>query len=138
MTVLVAEDDPDDRLIIKRAFHEIGFSGTLFFVENGRQLIDFLIQGPGEKINVDSRFPACILLDLNLPLMDGRQALREIRDNATLKDIAVVVLSTSDSESDKDYCDQLGTSAFITKPSSLKKLAALLSGVECIYRLTGA
>ncbi len=132
LTILVAEDDPDDRLIIERAFATIGFSGTLHFVENGRELIDLLLMNSRQTSDIDICFPACILLDLNMPLVDGRQALREIRGNPMLKDLSVVILTTSDSESDKHYCSELGVTAFITKPSTLQKLALKLSDLDCI------
>jgi CheY-like chemotaxis protein len=138
MTVLIAEDDPDDRLIIERAFHEIGFAGNLCFVENGEQLIGFLsVQNP-KAVPAETRCPLCILLDLNMPLLDGKQAIRHIRHHLRLDDISVVILTTSDSNTDKEYCLKLGATAFITKPSSVKELALELAGIECIGRLLTA
>ena len=136
MTVLIAEDDPDDRLIIERAFHEIGFSGNLCFVENGEQLIGFLSVLDPEAVPAETGGPACILLDLNMPLLDGKQAIRHIRRHLRLVNICVVILTTSDSKTDKEYCLELGATAFITKPSSVKELALELAGIDCIGRLT--
>lgn len=135
MTILIAEDDPDDRLIIERAFQEIGFAGKFVFVENGEQLVGFLSVQTRKTVPAENGYPACILLDLNMPLMDGKQAIFQIRRCLNLNDIPVIVLTTSDSKNDKEYCMKFGVSAFITKPASVKELAAELAGIESIGRL---
>lgn len=124
--VLVAEDDPDDRFLIKQAFHESGLSNSLFFVEDGEELLDYLFGREQYASNGPVR-PACLLLDLKMPRKDGREALWEIRQNPEYANLPILVLSTSDSEHDKQYCAELGVSGYMTKPDSF---AGLLSLVE--------
>ncbi len=117
-TVLVAEDDEDDRLLLKEAVDELGFSVDLLFVEDGEELLDYLSKAGNGKANE----PDLILLDLNMPKKDGRQALREIKETAEYSTIPVAVLTTSSSETDRWYCYDLGANNFITKPPSFDGL----------------
>ena len=113
-TILIAEDDPDDRLIIKAAFDAGGISHLVRFVNDGEELMDYL----REKENSFGRLPRHILvLDLNMPRKDGRIALMEIRQNHGLDHLPVVVLTTSGAQQDKDYCSRLGISNYMVKPS---------------------
>ncbi len=132
--ILIAEDDPDDRLVINHVFKESGLSGTLIFVQNGEELLDYLFRREKYAENEPSPRPACILLDLNMPKKDGREALWEIRQNPAFKELPIIVLSTSGSDHDKTYCSGLGVADYITKPDSFAGLMELMKkiGVICL------
>ena len=113
-TILVAEDDPDDRLIIRAAFEAGGISNLVHFVKDGEELIEYL----KEKVHsFEGLSPHVLVLDLNMPRIDGRKALKEIRQNPDLDHLQVVVLTTSNARRDRDYCSRLGISSYMIKPS---------------------
>ena len=122
--ILMAEDDVDDRLLARDALKESGSEGDLQFVDNGEELLDNLL-GRG-KFNADTPRPQLILLDLNMPLKDGRQALREIKANPLLRQIPVVVLTTSHADTDIDLIYHLGANSFITKPVRYEALVDVM------------
>jgi CheY-like chemotaxis protein len=122
--ILMAEDDVDDRLLARDALKESGSEGDLQFVDNGEELLDYLL-GRG-KYNADTPRPRLILLDLNMPLKDGRQALREIKSNPLLRQIPVVVLTTSHADTDIDLIYHLGANSFITKPVRYEALVEVM------------
>jgi CheY-like chemotaxis protein len=113
--LLLAEDDSDDRLLVKDALEECQWRGELRCVENGEQLLDYLLHR-GTYQGADAPRPGVILLDLNMPRKDGRQALREIRADPSLRRIPVVILTTSKAEADVDTAYDLGANSFISKP----------------------
>lgn len=122
ITILVAEDDADDRMLLKEAFDENRLSNDLRFVEDGEELISYLrregrFAKPGE-----APYPGLILLDLNMPKMDGREALRMIKADPLLQRIPIVVLTTSKAEEDVVRTYDLGVSSFITKPVTFEGL----------------
>jgi len=127
--ILIAEDDADDRFLLQAAFEENGFSDKLHFVENGVEVIEYLnsIQAPDRE----RKFPRFILLDLNMPKKDGREVLRELKQNSDLKKIPVIIFSTTNNEQEMRRCYELGANSYITKPNSfeslLKTVAALRS-----------
>ncbi len=125
-TILIADDDADDRLMTKEAFEENFTVKDLQFVENGQELLDYLHKiGKYENSNK----PGLILLDLNMPKMDGREALKAIKADADLKRIPVVILTTSKAEEDILRTYDLGVNCFITKPvtyTGLVKVAKAL------------
>jgi CheY-like chemotaxis protein len=122
--ILMAEDDVDDRLLARDALNESGSEGELQFVDNGEELLDYLL-GKG-KFNADTPRPRLILLDLNMPLKDGREALREIKSNPLLRQIPVVVLTTSHADTDIDLVYHLGANSFITKPVRYEALVEVM------------
>lgn len=124
MNILIAEDDSDDRMLIEEAFIEAGLEMRLKFVEDGQQLMDYLSQGKS-----DIQFPDIILLDLNMPRKDGRVALKEIRDHEELREIPVIVFTTSKSPDDISYTTRLGIKSFITKPSSFFELVKIAKSI---------
>jgi CheY-like chemotaxis protein len=114
----MAEDDPDDRLFIEQAFRDLQIAGQLHFVDNGEELMNFLRRrGIYSDPNRSPR-PVLILLDLNMPKKDGRQCLKEIKSDAKLQSIPVVVWTTSNLEEDIARCNEAGADSFITKPAS--------------------
>jgi len=122
ITILMADDDPDDRFLIHEAFEESKLVHDLRFVKDGEELMDYLYRrGQYTDPNLSPR-PGVILLDLNMPLKDGREALKEIKSDLKLRSIPIVVLTTSKAEEDILYTYELGASSYITKPTTFDKL----------------
>jgi CheY-like chemotaxis protein len=122
-TVLMADDDEDDRLLARDAFQECEVDVDLRFVEDGEELLEYL-HGNGPW--ADSPKPSLILLDLNMPRKDGREALATIKAHPALRRIPVVVISTSKAEEDVLRSYDLGVSSFISKPVTYESLLALV------------
>lgn len=122
VTILMADDDPDDRLMAREAFRECALCGRLEFAEDGEELMDYLQRRGRFADRERYPAPALILLDLNMPRKDGREALREIRADPRLCAIPVVVLTTSAAEEDiaRSYVD--GANSYISKPASFDGL----------------
>lgn len=114
--ILIADDDEDDRMFTKEAFEENYLLNEIRFVNDGVELIDYLKRRDKYTNPVDSPRPGIILLDLNMPKMDGREALKEIKSDPLLRSIPVVVLTTSKAEQDVLQTYDLGVNCFITKP----------------------
>jgi CheY-like chemotaxis protein len=129
VVILVADDDPDDRFLIKEAFREGLLVNGLRFVEDGEELMDYLRRRGKYKDPIQSPRPGIILLDLNMPRKDGRQALREIKSDPGLKSIPVVVLTTSRDEEDILRSYDTGANSYITKPVTF---AGLVNAVRTL------
>lgn len=126
VVLLVADDDADDCLLTREALLECRILNELRFVSDGEQLLDYLHQrGPYAKAAEAPR-PDLILLDLNMPRKDGREALREIKASPALRAIPVVVFTTSKAEEDVLRTYNLGASAFITKPVTFEGLVEVM------------
>ncbi|RPI30111.1 MAG: response regulator [Chloroflexota bacterium] len=121
--VLIAEDDPDDRLLVGEALNISGEKCEHYFVEDGRELIDYLCGLGKYQDSALSPRPDLILLDLNMPRLNGRQALKQIKALPNLARIPVVVLTTSSSPEDIQLCYTLGACGYIIKPVSFDDLA---------------
>ena len=114
--ILMADDDEDDCLLAQAAFEDAALTGELRVVENGKKLLEYL-RRQGEHANPDQApRPDLILLDLNMPRMDGREALKVIKSAPLLKNIPVVIFTTSKEKRDVDFCMGAGVCDFITKP----------------------
>jgi len=124
IVVLIAEDDPDDRMLAEEAAREGKLAGTLDFVEDGERLLDRL-RGAGGS----AQLPGLILLDLNMPRMDGREALRAIKGDPMLRRIPVVVLTTSSAEEDILGSYDLGVNSFVIKPASFEHLVGVMRSI---------
>lgn len=132
ITILVADDDPDDRMMIEEAFEENRVANAVEFVEDGEQLMSYL-RREGDYTNLAGKpYPGIILLDLNMPRKDGREALRELKADPELCRIPVVVLTTSQAEEDIVRTYGLGVSSFVTKPVSFEGLVEAIK-VICQY-----
>ena len=118
--ILMAEDDSDDRLLVQDAFTEGGFNFDLRFVENGVDLMDYLHRRNKFTQPASSPRPNLIILDLNMPKKDGREALREIKENLDFKEIPVAILTTSRADLDIARAYRLGANSFITKPAAFE------------------
>lgn len=122
ITILYADDDAEDRMLLKDAWHESRLWNDLHFVEDGEELIEYLHRRGKFSSLAGQPLPGLILLDLNMPRKDGREALREIKSDETLRVIPVVVLTTSKAEEDILRAYDLGVSAFIVKPVTFQSL----------------
>ncbi len=128
--ILIGEDDPDDRFLLQSAFEEMTGSCKLRFVEDGVELLHFLYAEAGKKDA--ARYPSFILLDLNMPRKDGRESLAELKSNAQLEHIPVIIFSTTNNEREMKRCYELGANSYITKPSSFEVLQSTLVAL-CDY-----
>jgi len=130
MTILSAEDDLDDCLLVEAAFRESGQKGNLHFVQDGTALLQYL-RREGDYATPDvSPRPDLILLDLNMPGMDGRESLAEIKADPDLRSIPVVVLTTSNVEEDILHTYDLGCAGYITKPVSFNGMLDMMKGLN--------
>ncbi len=118
LTVLMADDDPDDCLLTLEAWEECCVGNSLQFVQDGTELMDYLHHRGHYTDPTTSPRPDLIILDLKMPKKDGHTVLKEIKADPTLCDIPVVVLSTSNAPSDASRASSLGALAFVTKPGT--------------------
>ncbi len=129
ITILVADDDADDRMLIEDAFEESRLNNPVDFVENGEQLLQYLRRESAYADMQDRALPGLILLDLNMPKMCGRTALGIIKKDPDLQRIPVVVLTTSKAEEDIIRTYGLGVSSFITKPVTFDRLVEVVKTI---------
>ncbi len=124
--ILIADDDAEDRMLVKEALEESRLTNKMHFVENGEELMDYL-HNRGRFSDKDKYpTPGLILLDLNMPKKDGREALKEIKADEHLRVIPVVVLTTSKAEEDILRTYDLGVSSFIAKPVTFSALVDVM------------
>lgn len=133
ITILMAEDDMDDRLLFKEAFNESWAEVSLEFVDDGVELMQRL-----EDLFADRhrQLPDLLLLDLNMPRMDGREALQAIRDHSGLKHLPVIIFTTSRAELDVLISYQLGANSYVTKPNHYDELVQVLRSMELYWTET--
>jgi CheY-like chemotaxis protein len=124
--ILMAEDDPDDRLLSQEALEEARLANKLYFVKDGEELMEFLCHQGRYTDILSAPRPGVILLDLNMPRMDGREALKEIKANPDLRRIPVIVLTTSKAEEDIMRSYDLGVNGYVTKPVHLEQLVEVM------------
>ncbi|AFY87115.1 MULTISPECIES: response regulator [Chroococcidiopsis] len=126
VTILMADDDEDDCMLAREALAESRLANDLYLVRDGEELMDYLHQrGQYTDLKLAPR-PGLILLDLNMPKKDGREALREIKADPQLKHIPVVVLTTSKAEEDIYRSYELGANSYITKPVTFASLVEVM------------
>ena len=126
ITILMADDDADDRLMTKEAFEESKLVNDLRFVEDGVELLDYLKRRGKYADPASSPRPGLILLDLNMLKKDGREALREIKADPKLKSIRIVILTTSKAEEDIYRTYDLSAASYITKPVTFASMAEVV------------
>lgn len=130
ISILIADDDPDDRLLIKDALDSVRLANAADFVEDGEELLDFLLCRNDFQHRKNQPLPGLILLDLNMPRKDGREALQEIKADPALRRIPVVVLTTSKAEEDILRTYDLGVNSFIVKPVSFEQLLRTMTAIS--------
>ncbi|MEM1136833.1 MAG: response regulator [Bacteroidota bacterium] len=126
IVILYADDDPEDRMLAQDAFEESRLVNDLHFVEDGEELMNYLLNKG--KYNDKEKYPTpgLVLLDLNMPRKDGREAIKEIKNVPSLRAIPIVVLTTSSAEEDILKTYDLGISSFITKPVTFEGLVEIM------------
>ena len=130
ITILMADDDPEDRMLAQEALQQARLANDLHFVEDGEELMDYL-RGRNSYANGSmAPRPGLILLDLNMPKMDGREALAEIRSDPDLRLIPVVVLTTSKEDEDILRTYDLGANSFIVKPVAFEGLVGVMKSLQ--------
>ena len=122
VTILVADDDADDRQLVREAFEEAKVLNDIRFVHDGVELLDYLHRRGAYADPAASPRPGLILLDLNMPRMDGREALGRIKDDRNLRHIRVIIMTTSKAEQDIVRSYNLMASSYITKPVTFESL----------------
>ena len=125
-TVLVADDDPDDQLLIKDALSEVRPDARIEFVSDGVELLEFMRRQDRFADRIDDPLPRLVLLDLNMPVKDGREALFEIKSDPSFWRTPIIIFSTSTAQADIRRAYQLGANSFISKPSSFDRLVEIV------------
>lgn len=135
--ILIADDDPDDRMMIQEAFEERCPYCRLYFAQDGEELMKFLY---GERQGTDQSgtglIPDLLLLDLNMPLKDGRESLVEIRAHPLSAAMPTVVMTTSESDEDRLFCQQNGANSYIVKPSRYMELLDVVESLKPYFTQT--
>lgn len=127
--ILIAEDDPDDRLLLSEAFAERFADSELTFVQNGEELLATLAGGHRNR-------PDLILLDLNMPLKDGRATLHDLKSDPALQQIPAIILTTSMAEEDISHCYASGANSYIIKPSLYSELLQVVDTLRSYWKDT--
>lgn len=126
VTILIADDDPEDRMLAEDALKESRLANDIRFVEDGEELLEYLHARGRYAPPEHTPRPGIILLDLNMPRKDGREALKELKSDPELRRIPVVVLTTSKAEEDIYRTYDLGVNSFITKPVTFDALVQIM------------
>jgi len=129
ITILVADDDPDDRQLTREAFEEAKLVNDLRFVEDGVELMEYLQRKGKYSDPASSPRPSILLLDLNMPRKDGRQALAELKQDPNLKMIRVIIMTTSKAEEDILRTYNLSAASYITKPVTFDALVDVVKTI---------
>lgn len=118
ITILICEDDEDDQYLIKSILEENNIEHEVIFADNGQKAMDF-IQNKNNKVSL-------VLLDLNMPVVDGREVLKQIKSHSELGKLPVIVFTTSNAGFDIEQCYAIGANCYIIKPSSYERLNDIL------------
>ena len=137
-TILMADDDPDDRLLARRALEKHGLAEALRTVADGEELMDYLHRRGAYADPALSPRPSLVLLDLNMPRKDGREALAEMKADPALRQIPVVVLTTSRAEEEIFRSYALGATSFVTKPVTFDGLVEVMGALGIYWLRTVA
>jgi CheY-like chemotaxis protein len=129
VTILLADDDEDDCMLAQEALTESSLSARLHVVNDGEELMDYLHHRGKYNNDIISPCPKIILLDLNMPKKDGREALKEIKSDSKLRQIPVIVLTTSKAQEDIHHMYSLGANSFIIKPTDFPELVDVMKSI---------
>lgn len=129
ITILIADDDEDDKMLVREALAETQLPIDLYFVSNGEELLDYLYNRGQYTNKSQSPRPGLILLDLNMPKKDGLEALKDIKTDPYLRRIPVIVLTTSESEEDIYHTYDLGANSLIVKPVTFASLVEVMKSI---------
>ncbi|UFH56483.1 response regulator [Spirosoma sp. KNUC1025] len=132
MTILIADDDTDDRLFMDKALRQSGYMQTIRFVDDGEDLMHYLRrEGPYNDQNAP--WPNLLILDLNMPRKNGFQALSEIKADPKLRRLPVVVMTTSSADEDVIKTYNLGVNSFVTKPFNFNRLVEIVGALKTYW-----
>jgi CheY-like chemotaxis protein len=131
--ILLAEDDPDDIYLISEAIDESKLPVNMMMVQDGEELLQYLYHKPPYEDPKISPRPDLILLDLNMPRVDGREVLEEIKSDPALRMIPIIVLTTSKAEEDLERTYTAGASGFVTKPASFRGLREAIAKIGAYW-----
>ena len=131
-TILIADDDTDDRLFMERALRQSGYIQAIQFVEDGEELMDYLHR-KGRYTEENAPWPDLLVLDLNMPRKNGFQALREIKEDMKLRRLPVVVMTTSSADEDIVKTYNLGVNSFVTKPFNFNRLVEMVGALKTYW-----
>ncbi|MDB5205301.1 MAG: hypothetical protein JWR72_376 [Flavisolibacter sp.] len=130
--VLYADDDPDDKVWVAEACKAVDSDLKISFVDNGRQVLNFL-----EHLT-DQQLPCLIVLDLNMPELDGRQTLQKLKEHPAYRQIPVAIVSTSSNTIDREVCQRFGASLFLIKPVMYGEWESIIRQLEPLSGNTSA
>jgi CheY-like chemotaxis protein len=133
IVIMIADDDPEDRMLAKDALAEARVANDIRYVEDGEELMDYLKRRGKYADPADSPRPGMLLLDLNMPRKDGREALEEIKADPALRTIPVVILTTSEADEDILRSYGLGASSYITKPVTFDGLVKIMKALNSYW-----
>jgi CheY-like chemotaxis protein len=125
VTILLAEDDPGHARLIEKNLHRAKITSDIIYVENGQQALDYLF-GEGKYAGKERSIPLLVLLDLNMPVLDGYQVLRRMKADERTRRIPVIVLTTTDDLHEVSRCYDLGCNAYLTKPVDYGQFSDLI------------
>jgi len=125
----MCDDDPDDQLLVSDALEEVRLGNPIDFTNNGKELFEYLNREGKYSHLVDQPLPGLILLDLNMPIMDGREVLAKIKQHEKFRSIPIIVLTTSKAETDIARTYDMGVNSFIMKPVSFESLVDMIKSV---------
>jgi CheY-like chemotaxis protein len=132
-TILLVEDDPGHAVLIEKNLRRAGITNEIITLNNGQEAVDFLLKRDSSRSNIHVDH-LIILLDLNLPVLDGYQVLKTIKQDERTRRIPIIVLTTTDNPSEVTKCYELGCNAYVTKPveydafsKAIQNLGLLLS-----------
>ncbi|GAB2580594.1 response regulator [Spirosoma areae] len=132
MTILIADDDLDDRLFMDQALRQSGYTHAIKFVEDGEELMRYL-RREGNYTELNSPWPDLLILDLNMPRKNGFQALREIKDDPKLRRLPVIVMTTSSADEDVVKTYNMGVNSFVTKPFNFNRLVEMVGAMKTYW-----
>jgi CheY-like chemotaxis protein len=135
--ILIADDDADDRYLLETAFSEQGYQEKIEFVENGVEVLNYLANIKPDENN-RKYYPKFVLLDLNMPKKDGREVLKEMKENAEYKTIPVIVFTTTKNENEIRRCYELGANTYIIKPVSFDALLKVVENIRAYWMGTAS
>lgn len=128
--ILIVEDDPEDRMLAEDAMNESEPAFPVRFLDDGEQLLAYLQHKGKYQEEESSPPPGVIVMDLNMPRLDGREALAKIKAHPVFKSIPVIILTTSNSAQDIENCYSLGANSYITKPRNYRELVKIMETIK--------
>ncbi|WP_461095553.1 response regulator [Spirosoma luteolum] len=132
MTILIADDDPDDRMFLEQAMRQNGYNQVIRCVDDGEDLMAYL-RREGKYSEQDAPWPNLLILDLNMPRKNGFQALQEIKNDPQLRRLPVIVMTTSSADEDVIRTYNLGVNSFVTKPFNFSRLVEMIGALKVYW-----